>query len=65
MWNKYCKKEIPTLVNWKGGSQVWKMMLKNRDILENNLWWEPRGGSTNIWYENWTKLGPLHQDPEC
>ncbi|MCD9637875.1 hypothetical protein HAX54_021416, partial [Datura stramonium] len=21
IWNKYCKKQIPTLVLWKGGSQ--------------------------------------------
>jgi len=31
LWNKYCKKQIPTLVQWKGGSQVWKHMLQNRD----------------------------------
>ncbi|XP_060190651.1 uncharacterized protein LOC132619914 [Lycium barbarum] len=24
MWNKYCKRQIPTLVGWKGGSQLWK-----------------------------------------
>lgn len=30
MWNKYCKKQIPTLEQWKGGSKVWKHMLENR-----------------------------------
>lgn len=34
MWNKYCKKQIPILVQWKGGSLVWKMMLENKDILK-------------------------------
>lgn len=65
MWNKYCKKALPTLVQWKGRCQVWKMMLDNRDILEKNMWWEPRGGTTNIWYENWTKLGPLCHEADC
>jgi len=37
MWNKYCKKQIPTLVQWKGGSQVWKHMLENREIIEQKL----------------------------
>ncbi|XP_060200867.1 uncharacterized protein LOC132629156 [Lycium barbarum] len=60
MWNKYCKKEIPTLVQWKRGTQVWKKMLEARDSMEHEIWWEIKGGSVNIWYENWTKLGALH-----
>lgn len=40
-------------------------MLENRNVLEKNILWEPRGGITSIWYENWTKLSPLHQDLEC
>ena len=42
MWNKYCKKQIPNLVQWKGGSQLWKSQLMNRDIIEQHMWWEPR-----------------------
>lgn len=34
MWTKYCKKQIPALVQWKGGSQIWKHMLENRELLE-------------------------------
>lgn len=63
MWNKYCKKQIPTLVQWKGGSQVWKQMLENREIIEQNLWWEPKGGTSSIWFDNWTSLGPLFLHP--
>ncbi|XP_060210542.1 uncharacterized protein LOC132637478 [Lycium barbarum] len=59
MWNKYCKRKIPTLVQWKGGSQLWKNMLEARDAIEQDIWWKPRDGSANFWYNNWTKLGPL------
>ncbi|KAG5610496.1 hypothetical protein H5410_021777 [Solanum commersonii] len=48
LWNKYCKPQIPTLVLWKGGSQVWKHMLENRETIERHLWWAPRGGSSTI-----------------
>lgn len=24
------------------------------------MWWEPRGGTSSIWYDNWSNLGPLH-----
>ncbi|KAH0691451.1 hypothetical protein KY289_018809 [Solanum tuberosum] len=63
LWNKYCKKQIPTLVEWKGGSQIWKHMLENREIIEQHLWWEPKGGNSTIWYDNWSTLGPLHLLP--
>ncbi|XP_060194972.1 uncharacterized protein LOC132624169 [Lycium barbarum] len=61
MWNKYCKKHIPTRVQWKGGSQLWKKMLVARDTIEEEIWWEPRNGSANFWFDYWTKLGPLAQ----
>ncbi|XP_060170729.1 uncharacterized protein LOC132601672 [Lycium barbarum] len=35
MWNKYCKRKIPTLVQWNGGSQLWKNMLEARDAIEH------------------------------
>jgi len=59
MWNKYCKKQMPSLVQWKWGSQLWKNMSMNKDIIEQHLWWEPRGGTSSIWFDNWTRLGPL------
>ncbi|XP_060210793.1 uncharacterized protein LOC132637772 [Lycium barbarum] len=59
MWNKYCKKQIPQVVQWKGGSQVWKMMLETRESIEQEIWWELKIGSSNIWFDNWTKLGAL------
>ncbi|XP_059310014.1 uncharacterized protein LOC132061173 [Lycium ferocissimum] len=48
MWNKYCEKHIPTRVQWKGGSQLWKKMLESRDAIEGEIWWEPRNGSANF-----------------
>ncbi|XP_060190740.1 uncharacterized protein LOC132620020 [Lycium barbarum] len=59
MWNKYCKRQIPTLVGWKGGSQLWKKMLEVRDNIEHAIWWEPRNGSSSFWFDNWIRVGPL------
>ncbi|KAG5627192.1 hypothetical protein H5410_012410 [Solanum commersonii] len=50
MWNKYCKKERPQVVEWKNGSLTWKYMLE----------WEPKCGHSSIWYDNWSQLGALH-----
>ncbi|XP_060182743.1 uncharacterized protein LOC132612645 [Lycium barbarum] len=35
------------------------MMLEARDNIEQEIWWEPKIGSSNIWFDNWTKLGAL------
>ncbi|XP_060170720.1 uncharacterized protein LOC132601662 [Lycium barbarum] len=35
------------------------MMLEARDSIEQAIWWEPKIGSSNIWFDNWTKLGAL------
>ncbi|KAH0743071.1 hypothetical protein KY290_031064 [Solanum tuberosum] len=43
-----------------GGSQVWKYMLENRERLEQHLRWEPKGGTSNMLYDNKTNLGPLY-----
>ncbi|XP_019237890.1 PREDICTED: uncharacterized protein LOC109218028 [Nicotiana attenuata] len=34
MWNKYCKKEIPTVVQFRRGSNVWRKMLNAREEVE-------------------------------
>ncbi|XP_060210552.1 uncharacterized protein LOC132637489 [Lycium barbarum] len=60
MWIKYCKRHSPQTVQWKGGSQVWKDMIEVRDNIEQETWWEPRSGTANVWFDNWTKLGALY-----
>nr|XP_016450038.1 PREDICTED: uncharacterized protein LOC107774897 [Nicotiana tabacum] len=60
MWNKYCKKEIPTTVQFRQGSHVWRKMLEAREEVEHEILWEMNRGSTNIWHENWTGLGALY-----
>ncbi|XP_060202576.1 uncharacterized protein LOC132630998 [Lycium barbarum] len=60
MWIKYCKRHSPQTVQWKGGSQVWKAMIEARDNIEQEIWWEPRSGTANVWFDNWTKLGALY-----
>ncbi|XP_059292434.1 uncharacterized protein LOC132045876 [Lycium ferocissimum] len=61
MWIKYCKRHSPQNVQWKGGSQVWKAMIEARDNIEQEIWWEPRNGTANIWFDNLTKLGALYR----
>ncbi|KAK6794081.1 hypothetical protein RDI58_007534 [Solanum bulbocastanum] len=34
-------------------------MLQARDKIDQEIWWEPRGGHANLWYDNWTQLGAL------
>lgn len=48
MRNKYCKKIIPIVVQWKACSQIWKKMLEARDSMEQEIWWEPIVGSYSI-----------------
>ncbi|KAG5619747.1 hypothetical protein H5410_004965 [Solanum commersonii] len=30
----------PQIVEWKGGSQVWKLMFHARDNIDYAIWWE-------------------------
>lgn len=41
-------------------------MLEARDEIEQEIWWEPTTSSSNIWFDNWTKLGALYHvvDPD-
>ncbi|XP_075087488.1 uncharacterized protein LOC142169519 [Nicotiana tabacum] len=37
MWNKYCKKELPIVVHFRGGSHVWRQMLNAREEVEHEI----------------------------
>ncbi|XP_075091557.1 uncharacterized protein LOC142171757 [Nicotiana tabacum] len=37
MWNKYCRKEPPTVVHFRGGSHVWRQMLNAREEVEHEI----------------------------
>ncbi|XP_075085049.1 uncharacterized protein LOC142168286 [Nicotiana tabacum] len=60
IWNKYSKKEPPTVVRFRRGSHVWRQMLNAREEVEHEIVWELKSGTTNIWHENWTGLGALY-----
>ncbi|XP_016488731.1 uncharacterized protein LOC107808707 [Nicotiana tabacum] len=60
MWNKYCKKELPIVVQFRQGSHVWKKMLEVREEVENDILWEMNRGSTDVWHDKWTGLGALY-----
>lgn len=40
-----------------------KHILENRKKVEQSLWKEPKEGTSNIWNDNWTNLGPLFPHP--
>lgn len=34
-------------------------MLEARDYVDQEIWWEPKNGHTNIWHGNCTQIGAL------
>ncbi|KAG5591558.1 hypothetical protein H5410_042072 [Solanum commersonii] len=60
MWTKYCKKLHPVIVTNRGASHIWKCMMKMREEVEHDIWWQVKAGNSNFWFDNWTKLGALY-----
>ncbi|WMV21122.1 hypothetical protein MTR67_014507 [Solanum verrucosum] len=60
MWNKYCKKMHPLIVNSSGASQVWKKMIKIRKEVEHDIWWQIKAGNSSFWFDDWTRQGALY-----
>ncbi|KAG5630392.1 hypothetical protein H5410_002109 [Solanum commersonii] len=40
MWNKYCKKLHPILVQGRGASHKWRKMIMVREEVEHQIWWQ-------------------------
>ncbi|XP_070008763.1 uncharacterized protein [Nicotiana sylvestris] len=57
---KYCKKLNSIIVPWKKGSHIWRKMLECRDLIEHQIFWQTKRGSSLFWFENWTGLGALY-----
>jgi len=63
MKNKYCKNMTANQTMWRTGcrgSQVWKRMIQARDLIEHQILWQARKGSSLVWHDNWTGLGDLY-----
>lgn len=60
MSQKYCKKINAMVVPWRDGSHVWRKMLVCRDLIEHQIGWNTKMGSSLLWFENWTGLGVLY-----
>ncbi|KAH0730385.1 hypothetical protein KY290_001417 [Solanum tuberosum] len=43
-----------------GGSHVWRKMIKIREEVEYNIWWQIKSGVVSFWFDNWTKQGVLY-----
>ncbi|KAG5582667.1 hypothetical protein H5410_053294 [Solanum commersonii] len=44
----------------KGASQIWKKMMRIRDEVEHEIWWQQKKGTASLWMDNWTKQGALY-----
>lgn len=42
-----------------GASPLWKRLLSVRESAEKHMIWKLGSGKVNIWWDNWTSLGPL------
>lgn len=45
------------IANEIGASQVWRKMIQIRDVMEHNIWWQFKAGSSSFLFDNWTKMG--------
>lgn len=43
-----------------GASQVWRKMIQTRDMVEQNIWWQLKAGTSSLWFDNCTKLGVFY-----
>jgi len=59
---KYCQRSNPISKKWDTGeSQAWRLMMKNKHIVESHIQWKIRNGSCSFWWDNWLGVGPLAQ----
>ncbi|KAK6780041.1 hypothetical protein RDI58_022225 [Solanum bulbocastanum] len=57
---KYCKRSNPISKKWDtGDSQAWRLMMRNKQTVENHILWKIRNGSSSFWWDNWLGVGPL------
>ncbi|KAG5599868.1 hypothetical protein H5410_031238 [Solanum commersonii] len=60
MGNKYCKKLHPVIAQSKGASTTWRIMIKIRELVEYQIWWQIKEGDSSFWFDNWTTQGALY-----
>ncbi|KAK4716368.1 hypothetical protein R3W88_014706 [Solanum pinnatisectum] len=59
---KYCQRSNPISKKWDtGDSQAWRLMMRNKQRVENHILWKIRSGSSSFWWDNWLGVGPLAQ----
>ncbi|XP_070050041.1 uncharacterized protein [Nicotiana tomentosiformis] len=60
MSQKYCKKLNAMVLPWRNGSHVWRKRLECRELVEHQILWQIRMGSSLFWIDNWAGLGALY-----
>lgn len=58
MWNKFERSKSLSQFNGEN-TQILKKLLKVRDQIKQEIWPGPWNGCSNLWFDNWTILGPL------
>lgn len=47
---------------WRSGKSItWKSLSEIKKKVEQNFIWVPKEGNISIWFDNWTKHGPLYK----
>ncbi|XP_071906092.1 uncharacterized protein [Coffea arabica] len=59
MHARFCRQVHSNLVSGAKGSEVWRRMVKVRNIAERHIGWIVRSGSANFWFDNWLGSGGL------
>nr|XP_016509964.1 PREDICTED: uncharacterized protein LOC107827363 [Nicotiana tabacum] len=58
--SKYCRLAHPMSKVWKNGqSHGWKKLLQVKDKTEEHMLWRINLGNSSLWWDNWTRMGPI------
>ncbi|KAH0696182.1 hypothetical protein KY289_013664 [Solanum tuberosum] len=67
-WNQACKRktlgcmvgDVLSKEGMRGASHAWRNMLRVREDVEHEIWWQQKEGTASFWMDNWTKQGALY-----
>lgn len=48
MWNEYCQRLYLVIAKGIGASHIWRKMLKVRELIEHNIWWQVKFGKISF-----------------
>ncbi|KAL3513583.1 hypothetical protein ACH5RR_026300 [Cinchona calisaya] len=52
------------LREWKKARQIWKIMIRFKEVAEDHIVTIPRKGNSSLWFDNWSQDGALVKEPQ-